>query len=128
MAFPTQENIILENEKEIGCKFPSSYRNKMMNENGGEIEFSDDHWQLFPFFDKTDKKTISRTCNSIFKETKLAREWRGFPDNAIAIATNGCGDFLVFIKENTHLKNEVYIWLHETTELKKVAVDFSEIF
>lgn len=127
MAFPTQESTILENEKEIGYTFPSSFRNKMMKENGGHIECDDDDWELFPFFDKTDRKTISRTCNSIAKETKSAREWRGFPENAIAIASNGGGDYLVFIQEGASLNNEVYVWLHETAELHKIADDFSEI-
>jgi hypothetical protein len=129
MALPTREDVIFQNEKELGCKFPASFRNKMLQENGGSIamEEEEDYWQIFPFYDNTDRKTISRTCNSISKETQSAREWRGFPENAIAIATNGGGDYLVFLKEDDKLKNEIYMWLHETTELVKLANDFSEL-
>lgn len=127
MAFATSEEVILENELELGCTFPLSFKNKMLKENGGEIEFEDEGWQIFPFYDKTDRKTRSRTCNSIIKETASASEWRGFPKEAIAIAGNGSGDFLVFLKKEKQISNEVYIWSHETTELTKVANNFSEL-
>lgn len=127
MAFPTQENIILESENAMGCKFPVSFRNKMLKENGGEIEINDEIWWLFPFYDKTNRKTISRTCNSISKETEYARTFSGFPQNVVVIAKNGCGDFLVFRKENDRLENEVYMWLHDDhTQLVKIADDFSQ--
>lgn len=129
MPFPTQEDVILETEKELGCRFPTSFRNKMMKENGGEVDIFDDNWQLFPFYDKTNRKTISRTCNSISKETERARTYRDFPQNAIVIGKNAMGDFLVFLKENDTIKNEVYAWLgDEDIPLTKIAEDFSELY
>jgi hypothetical protein len=45
----------------------------MNTENGGEILTEEDEWQLFPIFDKTDKKRISRTANHIVLETNASQ-------------------------------------------------------
>ena len=37
MAFPIEEQYILDAEKELNLVFPSSFRNKMMIENGGDV-------------------------------------------------------------------------------------------
>ena len=97
MPFPLDPKYIQETEDELGLLFPEKFKNKMGNENGGEIITDEDEWQLYPFFDKSDNKRISRTCNHIGLETKQAKEWDNFPPNAIAIATNGCGDHLVLL-------------------------------
>jgi len=131
MPFPVEEKYIVEAENELKVKFPISFRNKMKDSNGGEIEIEDDVWNLFPFFfDKSDKKRISRTCNDIIKETKISKEWNGFPDNAVAIGENGCGDKLVFIlkTENTQeLDKTIYVWQHENNKLIKVADTFNKL-
>lgn len=130
MPFPIDIKFIIETEKEIGVSFPEIFKSKMVKENGGELATENDDWQLFPFFDKSDKKRISRTCNHIVLETKQAREWDKFPGNGIAIATNGSGDFLILIptKESiTKLSEEIYIWFHETGEIEKVAENINEL-
>ena len=86
MPFPIDLKYIRGSEKELGVQFPQKYVRKMTVENGGEIITEEDVWQLIPFFDKTDNKRISRTCNHIILETEKAREWNGFPKNGIAIA------------------------------------------
>ncbi|WP_294822151.1 SMI1/KNR4 family protein [uncultured Flavobacterium sp.] len=97
MPFPLDMQYIDEAEQELGTRFPASFRNRMAHENGGEVATDDDEWILFPFFDRTDKKRISRTCNHIVLETQKAREWQGFPVEAVAIASNGLGDMLVLL-------------------------------
>lgn len=63
MPFPLDEKYIIETEKELDILFLGSFKVKMMQENGGELVIADNDWQLYPFFDKSDKKRINRTCN-----------------------------------------------------------------
>ena len=122
MPFPVDIKYIIETEQELGLVFPNSFKSKMTKENGGELMTEDNDWQQFPFFDKSDNKRISRTCNHIILETKQARMWNNFPDNAIA--SNGSGDNLIllpFDNNNKKLKEEIYLWQHETGDIQLVA-------
>jgi len=122
MAFPVDLKYIIETEEELGVRFPPLFKEKMIAENGGEAITEDDNWNLYPFFDKSDKKRISRTCNHIVLETKQAREWADFPLNAIAIAGNGCGDHLILLSGNNEkLSEHIYMWYHETGDYEQVA-------
>ena len=124
MPFPVDLKYIAETEQELGLIFPERFKTKMLKENGGELMTEDNDWELFPFFDKSDKKRISRTCNHIILETKQAKEWDNFPNDGIAIASNGCGDFLILLPEKEDRKtygDEIYMWFHETGEIEKIA-------
>lgn len=130
MPFPVDIKYIQETEKELGIEFPEKFKQKMIIENGGEIMTEEDDWQIYPFFDKSDNKRISRTCNHIGLETEHAKEWANFPTNAIAIASNGCGDHLVLLplgSNNKKLSDEIYYWFHETGELTKMADTIDEL-
>lgn len=130
MPFPIEEQYIHTTEQELGFTFPQSFRHKMMQSNGGEVEIQAEIWQIFPFFDQSDMKRKMRTSNHIIYETKRARKWGGFPEHAIAIAENGCGDYLIFLPENTLSSanvEPVFIWHHETTDIKKIADDFQAL-
>lgn len=56
MAFPIDIKYIIETEQELRLTFPDQFKNKMLKENGGELMTEDDDWQLFPSFDKLDKR------------------------------------------------------------------------
>lgn len=130
MPFPIDIKYIIETEQELGLVFPDSFKAKMTKENGGELMTEDDDWQLFPFFDKSDNKRMSRTCNHIVLETKQARAWDNFPNNGIAIASNGSGDNLIllpFDNDNKKLKEEIYLWQHETGDIQEVAKTIDEL-
>ncbi|HEO99416.1 MAG: SMI1/KNR4 family protein [Campylobacterales bacterium] len=127
MPFPVDEKYIKETEEKLSVKFPTSFIDSMMKNNGGEISTDNDDWELYPFWDKSDKKRLARTCNDIVKETNNAKKWTNFPSNAIAIANNGCGDQMVFLNENGTLRNTVYFWSHETGELLPIADDFLQL-
>jgi hypothetical protein len=130
MPFPVDLKYIKETEKELGVQFPRKFVRKMSVENGGEIMTDEDNWQLIPFFDKSDSKRISRTCHHIIQETENAREWNGFPVKGIAIATNDSGDYLVLLPCEANpaiLKEEIYIWLHETAEITEAANSIEEL-
>ena len=133
MPFPIDEKYILQTEQQLGLTFPPCFKAKMIEMNGGEVVADDDLWQLFPFFDQADKKRIKRTCNHIICETKQAQQWQGFPADAIAIASNGSGDLLIFKKMDNvriseqQLDDTVYRWSHETATLKVVAQQFDQL-
>jgi len=127
MAFDLKEEYILDAEEKLGAILPMTYKQIMKQNNGGTIYLDEDDWELFPIEDKLDKKRISRTCNHIVHETNIAKEWANFPTQSLAIASDGCGNLLILKQEDNKYLNEVYIWDHETFELKQVANDFSEL-
>lgn len=129
MPFPTVEKFILETEAKLNVRFPAIFRAKMKQENGGAFSALDSHWYLFPFFDTTDNKRIKRTSNHIIRETDSAREWPGFPGDAIAIAEDNTGDILFFKRSNngTDLNPEVYHYNHDGGSILRVADDFCEL-
>ena len=130
MAFPVEERFIIETEKKLGAKLPSDYVAKMMIQNGGEVQTPPDAWMLYPIFDSSAKERLKRTFNDIVRETQNAREWSGFPDNAVAIGSNGCGDQLVLLRDKDFpeiLADEVYWWDHENGTLNMVAQKFGDL-
>ncbi len=130
MPFPIDVKYIIETEQELGLVFPEIFKDKMIKENGGEIVTEEDEWQLFPFFDKSDNKKMSRTSNHIVLETKQARSWDNFPPNGIAIASNDSGDHLIllpFDNDSKKLKEEIYLWQHETGNIKEIAQTINEM-
>jgi len=123
MSFPIDEKYIGETELELNVKFPNDFKNRMIKSNGGELLISREfEFELHPFFDKSDRKRISRTCNHIGLETKNAREWIGFTENGIAIGSDGFGNQLILTHNgNGNLTDELYFWNHETGKIKKIA-------
>ncbi|MCH2032285.1 MAG: SMI1/KNR4 family protein [Tenacibaculum sp.] len=125
MPFDLDEKYIIETELDLNVKFPTHFKNRMMDQNGGEIESEDFFFQIHPFFDKSNKKRISRTCNHIGLETKNARQWSDFPKNGIVIGDGGSGD-LLFLQHNGDglLTDEIYLWDHG--EIEKIAETINE--
>ena len=122
MPFPVELKYIEELESEFNIIFPSMFKSEMQKVNGGEIEIKGEYFELYPFFDKSDKKRISRTCNHIGMETKNAREYPGFPSNFIAIGSDGTGNQLVLTHNGDNkLMENIYYWNHETGETEELA-------
>lgn len=120
MPFPVEVSLIQEAERQLGRKLPMDLRVRLHRENGGGIQAAGDVWQLFPVFDPSDRKRITRTANHIVRETQSARRWSGFPEDAIAIAANGGGDFLIINAGS----DEIEFWDHETGQSEPVEVDW----
>lgn len=127
MPFNLSEEQLVQTEKELGCTLPNEYREAMKSDNGGEAQTEEDDWEFYPIKDTSDKKRISRTCNHIIMETESCKGFGNFPENALAIAGNGMGDQMVFIKDSGQYQSTVYLWLHETGELQELAASFGEI-
>jgi len=127
MPFPVEEKYIIQTETELEVKFPPQFRNRMIKVNGGELFKDTFEFELYPFFDKSSRKMISRTCNHIGLETKKAREWSNFPDNGIAIAADGLGNQLILTHNGDgKLEEELYVWDHEIGQVKKIAETINE--
>jgi hypothetical protein len=127
VPFNLSEEQLAQTEKELGSKLPHQYREAMKLDNGGEASTKEDDWELYPIKDTSDRKRLSRTCNHIINETESCRGLGHFPEHAVAIASNGLGDQMVFIKESGQFLNKVFLWLHETGELQELAATFYEI-
>jgi hypothetical protein len=124
MAFRTDIQFIETAESALGVSLPSAWRNRLLSSNGGELFVADEDWTIYPVFDTSDRRNASRTANHIVRENQSAREWRGFPSAAIAIAENGSGDYLVFLPSQSSsgtLDERVLFWSHETGILSVVA-------
>lgn len=126
MAFPTTESHVSAAERELGIKLPREYRERLVARNGGELSTAGDDWQVFPVFDATNRKTAGRSAGHIVLETRNARAWDGFPKGAVAIASNGEGDLLVFLAAGTpgQLDPQVQVWNHETRKCKPCALRY----
>ncbi|MBQ0946525.1 SMI1/KNR4 family protein [Ideonella sp. 4Y16] len=127
MPFDLAESFVLAAEQELGARLPESYRTAMVRANGGELEVLEDSWVQYPIADTSDRKRSSRSANHIIKETEVCRGWPRFPGNAVAIAGNGTGDHLVFLRHGVSFQPAVYLWSHEEGSLERVANDFAEL-
>ncbi|EPM4644594.1 TPA: SMI1/KNR4 family protein, partial [Vibrio parahaemolyticus] len=127
MAFNLTEEQLVNTEGELGARLPHDYRESMKTDNGGEATTEEDDWELYPIKDNSDRKRLARTCNHIIAETKACFGFGNFPHHALAIASNGLGDQMVFLKESEQFKPEVYVWLHETGEIKLLASSFAKL-
>lgn len=127
MPFEISEEEIKKTEDELGARLPHDYREAMKVENGGEGVTKEDDWEFYPIRDTSNKKKISRTCYHIINETESCHGFGYFPEHAIAIANNGFGDQMIFLKEGNTYADTVYLWLHESGEIEKLADNFSQI-
>lgn len=125
MPFDLAEQFILAVEQQLGTALPTAYRLAMLRQNGGELEVEDDVWQQYPIADTSDRKRLSRTANHILKETESCRGWRFFPPGALAIAGNGSGDQLLFLRQGEAFSPAVHHWSHDSGQLQQLATDFS---
>ena len=95
MPFPVEEKYIKAAEEELGVTFPDSVRASFMKMNGGEFSNGELDWDFYPFFDKSDRKRISRTANHIVRETMEARKWHNFPKRGVAMGRDGYGNQII---------------------------------
>lgn len=126
MAFPTTEDRVAAAERELGARLPAEYRNRLISNNGGELETAEDVWQVFPVSDDTDRKRAGRSANHIVRETQQAAQWPGFPPGAVAVATNGSGDYLVFLRRpDGNCDGRLQLWSHESRDCNPTPLDFT---
>jgi hypothetical protein len=125
MAFPTSEEHLQRAERQLGLTLPPTHRSRLLRINGGEVEAAGDTWELFAVQDTTDRKRLSRSASHIVRETTEARTWPRFPGDAVAIAANIAGDYLVLRPAHDDpgsLADTVLLWDHEEGTLNPVDV------
>jgi hypothetical protein len=127
MPFDLAEIFVIAAEHALGAALPDEYKAAMQMSNGGEVEANGDDWNLYPIADTSDRKRLARTANHVLAESQACQGWRGFPENALAIASNGAGDQLLFLKNGSAFGATVYTWSHETGEVKAVAESFKKL-
>lgn len=127
MPFPLDDKYLQIAEEKLGATLPESYRRAMMLANGGEVISDLDDWHLYPLMDSTDRKRFARTNNDAVAETLRLTEWDRFPHRALAIANNGEGDQLLFLRSDDRFEATVYCWSHESGELTKLVQDFAQL-
>lgn len=127
MAFDLDIKYIEEAESKLGKFLPKAYKEAMMQSNGGTAYLADEDWELFPIADMSDRKRIARSANHIIYETIQAKKWKSFPKNALAIASDGCGNLLIFKEDADSYSDKIYLWCHEMGELELVANCFNEL-
>jgi SMI1/KNR4 family protein SUKH-1 len=120
MAFAGSEELVAAAEAVLGRRLPDAHRQRLIRDNGGEIEASGDRWTLYPVRDDTDRRTVARTANHIVRENEAhRRDWPdALPPGWVGIADNGTGDLLVVGPD----RDDVCFWDHETGGLEPVSV------
>jgi hypothetical protein len=129
MPFPLDIQFVRQAEAKLGRRLPLGYVARLCRDNGGQVAVGDDVFFLYPILDTSDRKRLARTCNDIVRETGQAKQWPGFPADAVAIGDNGGGDKLVFLPDPDapRFADAVYWWDHETDELHAAADAFEDL-
>lgn len=128
MSSPIEEQYIKSAEEKIDGRFPHSYRQMMKEKNGGDIVIDGDKWELYPILNAASKELYKQTFDDLVSETESVKKWFGFPENAIAIASNGRGDRLIFLRESRSKYSEkIYEWDHESTKVSLIEKSFKKL-
>ena len=125
MPFPVEDSRIAAAEKALGRRLPDGLRERLRQQNGGEIEAAGIVWYLHPIFDDSDRRRLRRTAtNNIVHETEEARDAfkELFPDGAVVLANDGGGDYLLLLPG----ENEPQWWEPRTGELEPAPTDWSQ--
>lgn len=124
MPLPVDESRVEEAEARLGVRLPEPHRARLLRANGGEVRVvipcmnNEDFFELHPVrdYDLNDRRGIRRSMRHVVHETAEAREWPGFPPDAVAVADALDGDRIIL------LDGEYFWWDHEDGEYHPVYV------
>src|SRR3954468_38040 len=105
-------------EEKLGALFPDEYKELFKLINNPEIG----DWILFPI---KDSLNLKKTWDDIVRQNLEQRE-EALSNDLIAIGENGTGDKLCFRVRKKFMQSQVYIWDHETTRTRVVALSLKE--
>ena len=105
-------------EEKLGALFPDEYKELFKLINNPEIG----DWILFPI---KDSLNLKKTWDDIVRQNQEQRE-EALSNDLIAIGENGTGDKLCFRVRKKFMQSQVYIWDHETTRARVVALSLKE--
>lgn len=116
--------MIADEESRLGRSLPANLRQRLMDENGGNIAISDELWSLHPVRDGSSRRTTAATISSIERETLTARA--ASPEllraGVIVIGDNDAGDLLLL--DN---RNRPVIWRGGGSTEPVAGVDWSAV-
>jgi len=102
---------VRETEDRLGGPLPADYVAVLRRRNGWYGVFDDEQWHFFSIFDKTDRKSTSKTAECIDRETtSLRKGFPYFPRDGVVVADNQAGSYL-------------YIRLDGTSDLFRFELD-----
>lgn len=113
------EAAIRETEQKLGIHFPDQYVQLFRLSNGPEIG----EWILFPI---KDPDNVKKTWDDVVRQNEEVLN-REFPDNLLAIAEDGTGDYLCLKVEDEQTADSIYLWLHETDEIEELAPTLKDL-
>jgi len=105
-------------EAQLAVVFPIQYKELFKLSNNAQIG----EWTLFPI---KDPKNLMRTWDDIVRQNQEVRD-EGMEDGFMSIGEDGSGDKLCLKVVNGKMKDEIYLWNHETTEVEKIATNLKE--
>lgn len=108
----------------MGRTFPDALRQRLMKDNGGEIDDADEgYWFLYPVYDDSDRRRLGRSANHVVKETETWRSQAdGFPQDAVVVAEDQEGNAIVLLPGD----DSFYVWGHELRETEPIELLFDE--
>lgn len=129
MTSTTVSSQIEEAEATLHIRLPESFRRYLLEVEPSDIEIAGLMWDVNPVPVSPTSESTQHRVSAIVLETMNAREWEGFPDGAVAVGSDGYGNYLVFLPGDLHhqLGNKLYVWWHEGPELELVSNDFAEV-
>ena len=125
MAFPVDEERIAAAEEALKRRLPDGLRDRLREQNGGEVEAGGIVWFLHTVFDDSDRARLRRTAtNHLVHETQELRDAFGelFPDGAAAVAGDGGGDVLLLLPGEDVPRH----WTPRTGDLDPAPTDWTQ--
>lgn len=106
-------------EELLNARFPDEYIELMLLTNNPE--FGD--WVIYPIKDEQNLKT---TWDDIVRQN-LEQKENAVPEDMIVIGTEGTGNQLCYRVRKKVMQDQVYVWDHETAEVKVAALSLKEL-
>lgn len=116
---------IAETERVLHVRLPPKYRARILAGSGGEVSSLVGDWTLFGLeLEGGDEPRLG-----IVAGTRSAQEWRGFPEDAVAIGFNALGDYILLRPRGRkqRLDDVVFWWDHETCDVEVLADSIDEL-
>lgn len=130
VPLPVDEHVVKACEVRLRARFPSGFREKMMQANGGLVRTGSRYWYLFPFPDPSHPLPppivwLAGCLKDILDLNKAVRDFQGFPRNVVAFGLRQLhripDGVLCFVRnsdQREQLDPEVWLW-HWSKELFK---------